>query len=118
MHWLVFQVPVRWTTLLSVVNHGTTYPSPLPAAVACLKDARSGNQDGPATTPPTYIHDPPHFYYHDQDICPDMILIKIYDTENPMQLAMRVKVLELALTTFEIFNLPKKLSAIIIFSGY
>ena len=56
--------PVRWTTLLSVVNHSTKYPSPLPAEVACLKDARSGNQDdasGPATTPPAYILDPPHF---------------------------------------------------------
>ena len=72
---------MRWTTLLSVVNCSTKYPSPLPAAVACcLKDARRGNQDGPTTTPPTYILDP-QFYYHDQDSCPDMIPIKIYDTE-------------------------------------
>ena len=99
---------MRWTTLLSVVNHSTKYPSPLPAAVACLKDARSGNQEGPATTPPTYILDPPHFYYHDQDSCPDMIPIKIYDTENPMQLAMRVKLLEFFLTAFENFQLTKE----------
>ena len=101
---------MRWATLLSVVNHSTKYPSSLLAAAACLKDARSGNQDdasGPATTPPTYILDPPHFYYHDQDSCPDMIPIKIYDTENPMQLAMRVKLLELALMTFENFQLAK-----------
>ena len=96
---------MRWTTLLSVVNHSTKYPSPLPAAVACLKDARSGNHEGPATTPPTYI---PHFYYHDQDSCLDMIPIKMYDTENPMQLAMRVKLLELALTTFENFQLTNE----------
>ena len=95
---------VRWTTLLSVVNHSTKYPSPLPAAVTCLKDARSGNQDGPATTPPTYTLDPPNFYYHDQNSCPDMIPIKIYDMENPMQLAMRVKLLELALN----FQLTKE----------
>ena len=44
-----------------VVNHSKKYPLLLPAAVACLKDARSGNQEGPATTPPTYILDPPHF---------------------------------------------------------
>ena len=99
---------MRWTTLLSVVNHSTKYPSPLPAAVTCLKDAKSGNQEGPATTPPAYILDPPQFYYHDQDNCPDMIPIKIYDTENPMQLAMRVKLLELALTTFENFKLTKE----------
>ena len=99
---------MRWTTLLSVVNHSTKYPSPLPAAVACLKDAKSGNQECPAATPPTYILDPPHFYYHDQDSCPDIIPIKIYDMENPMQLAMRVKLPELALTTFENFKLTKE----------
>ena len=99
---------MRWTTLLSVVNHSTKYPLPLPAAAACLKDSRSGNQEGPATTPPTYILDPPHFYYHDQDSCPDMMPIKIYDMKNPMQLAMRVKLLELALTTFENFKLTKE----------
>ena len=99
---------MRWTTLLSVVNHSTKYPAPLPAAVACIKDARSEKEDGYVTTPPTYILDPPHFYYHNQDSCPDMISIKIYDTQNPMQLAMRVKLLELVITTYENFKLIKE----------
>ena len=95
MYLLVFQVPVRWATLLPVVNGSTKYPSLLPAVVACLKDARSGNEEGPSgpvPTPPTYIVNPLHFYYH-QDNYPDMIPIKIYDMENPMLLVMRVKLL-------------------------
>ena len=89
---------MRWTTLLS---------APLPSAIACIKDARS-DKDGHGPTPPTYILDPPHFYYHDQDSCPDMIPIKIYDTQNPMKLAMRVELLELVITTFENFKLIKE----------
>ena len=39
---------------------------------------------------------------------PDMIPIKISDTENPMQLPMKVILLEIALTTFENFKLTKE----------
>ena len=62
----------------------------------------------PPIIPPTYILNLPHFHYHDQDNLPDLIPIKMYDTVRLIQFAVRVKLLELALTTVKNFRLEKE----------